>query len=245
MKEDFRKFLKKLLRGPYHKLGLGVKWDRLLIKDLSEYFSLSKKETIFYLKKATKLNADLWKTFNPKNEQEIREFYSFTPYSIFSLAYWHMKRYQRDFRKKLVKYAYGHTLDYGGGIGDLSIELAKKGLSVSYADVEGKTFEFAKWLFKENNLVIPMIDLNKENLTQHYDTVICIDVIEHVSDPGLLLRDIGSHIKKGGSLIITNLQVEEILEDYPMHFKVEFDAKEYLRSLGFQNKEFPWLWIKY
>jgi len=72
----------------------------------------------------------------------------------------------------------------------------------------------------------------------------CIDVVEHVLEPKALLRDLTSHIKKGGFLIITNLYVGEILENHPMHFKVEFGAEEYLKSLGFHKGEFPWLWVK-
>ena len=232
------------LRWLYHKWKLRVKWNRSLIKNLAEYFVLSEKEVVFYLKAGVELNAHLWKVLHPRNKEEIEQFYSFTPYYIFELAHWHMQKYQRDFRKEVISHTYGNTLDYGAGIGDLCIELAKKGLSVTYTDVGSRTFEFAKWLFKKHNLSIKMIDVNKESLTQQYDTIICIDVIEHVFDPRELLKDITSHIKKEGHLIITNLNVEEVLENYPMHFKVEFGAEEYLRFLGFYRKEFPWLWIK-
>ena len=236
--------IKKPLRYLYYKSSLGIKLDKDLIKYLKEYFSLSEKKVIFYLKKSRKLNAGLWELLNPKNEQEIKSFYSFNPYYVFSLAHWHMYKTQRDFRRQIIKSSQGNVLDYGAGIGDLCIELVKKGLTVNYADLNGKTFEFAKWLFKKNNLDIKMIDLSKEALTQEYDTVICVDVIEHVSDPRALLRDLALCVRRGGSLIITNLQLEEISQDHPMHFKIDFNAEKYLKTIGFEKKEPSWLWIK-
>ena len=194
LKKNLPRPLWKILRWFYHRFYLGIKWDKSLIEDLSEYFGLTEKEVVSYLKKGRKLNADLWKMSDPKDEEEIRKFYSFTPYYIFSLAFWHMQKYQRDFRGQVVKYARGDVLDYGAGIGDLSIDFSKKGLNVRYADLKGKSFEFANWLFKKHGFDIKMIDLDKEALTQEYDTVVCVDVIEHVVNPQDLLKDLAAHI---------------------------------------------------
>ena len=64
---------------------------------------------------------------DPKTEEEVEKFYEITPYYPFELAYWHMQRYQRKFRKEIVNLSFGEVLDYGAGIGDLCIELAKRG----------------------------------------------------------------------------------------------------------------------
>lgn len=168
MKKDFKKFSKGLLRIPYHKLGLGVKLNEPLINDLAQYFSfsLNRKEVIFYLKNSKKLNADLWNISSPKTEQEIEQFYAFTPYYVFALAYWHMKKYQRNLRQNILNYAHGNILDYGAGIGDLCLDLSKEPLSssITYADVGGKTFNFAKWLLEKNDASIKVINLDKEKI---------------------------------------------------------------------------------
>lgn len=238
--------IKKLIRILYHKLGLGVKLNESLIKDLEEYFSLNRKQTIFYLKNSKKLNADLWNISNPKTEQEIKEFYTFTPYYVFALAYWHMKKYQRTLRRNMLNNSFGDVLDYGGGIGDLCLDIIKNSqcLSITYADVNGKTFDFAKWLFQKHKVSVKMTDLDKEKIQGQYDTIICIDVIEHILEPKTLIKSIVNSLKSNGRLIITNLEIEEVSAEDPMHFKIEFNAKEYLESLGLVNKEFPWLWIK-
>ena len=88
-----------------------------------------------------------WDIWDPKTDDEIKKFYETVRYNAFSLAYWHMQRAQRKFRDKIVKISSGDVLDYGSGIGDMSIKLAEKGLNVSYCDVRGENMKFAKWLF--------------------------------------------------------------------------------------------------
>jgi 2-polyprenyl-3-methyl-5-hydroxy-6-metoxy-1,4-benzoquinol methylase len=238
--------IKKPLSWIYNKWNnkWNLKIDKDMVRDLAEYFNLDQKEILWLLQPGERLNADFWHILNPKTEKEIEEFYSINPFYIFELLFWHMKGYQRRFRSEIIKLAEGEILDFGGGIGDLSIELAKKGGNCDYADIYGKTFEFAKWLFQKKGCDIKMIDLSKDKLLKEYDTILCIDVIEHVTNPKIVLKDLANHLKINGRLIITNLNVLEVSEAHPMHFKIDFDAEKYLNLLGlFKTKE-PWLWIK-
>lgn len=235
--------IKNILRRLYNIWRLRLIVDNKIVDEVSEYYELSRKETMRLMKSGRQLNADLWRAFHPKSDQEKNEFYEFTPFYIFELLCWHMQRDQRNFRNAIVEAAHGEVLDFGGGSGDLTAKLAEVGLSVTYADVHGKTFDFAKWLFKKRKLSVKMVNLSKDRLGGKYDTIICIDVIEHVPDPKETLYMIVSLLNRGGSLIITNLEVEEILETHPMHNKVDFGAEEYLASHGF-IREKPWLWVK-
>jgi ubiquinone/menaquinone biosynthesis C-methylase UbiE len=230
--------------------------DKEMIEDLTEFYNMSFKnseyrlsyeEAISLCKVAVRINADLWNILNPKTEEEIKYFYEIVPYYPFELAYWHMKVWQRRLRKEVVSLSFGEVLDYGGGIGDLCMELAKKGLSVTYGDVPGKNWEFAKWLFEKKELNINMIDLGKGKILKEkeYDTIICIDTIEHILNPKGVLEDIATHLKSNGRLVITALNCPGETENIPMHLRMEFDAKDLLNSLGvFKSKEKDWLWIK-
>lgn len=224
-----------------------------MVKDLAEYFDLSLEETICMLKVSKRINADLWRILDPKSEDEIFQFYRVTPYEIFDTAYWHMSRYQRKLRSEIVKISYGEVLDYGGGIGDLSVMLAQKGLNVTYLEIPGKTFEFAKWLFKKRQVLdkVQMIPADELDKLEYYDTIICLDVIEHVADQIYVLEKLGEHLNKNGILIITNLCDLEKDEDLPMEFEVDFDAEKFLNDMGIykMNKNFnylkdEWVWIK-
>ena len=236
--------VKKILRPLYNKLDPPISLDKIMVKDLSEYFDLTQEETICMLKLGKRLNRDLWNILNPKTEKEIEEFYQITPYYVFDLAYWHAQRNQRSFRREIVKACRGNVLDYGGGIGDLCIELAKKGLNVTYADVNGETFKFAEWIFKRRHYKIKMIDLKKEDLKEKYDTILCIDVIEHVINPQMTLKRLAEHLRKNGRLIITNLDLHKKSKMYPMHLDSDLDTKKLLNSFGLLETKNDWLWIK-
>lgn len=231
------------LVAPVYRLIYRPILDKKLLHEVMEYKNLSKTEAICMFKLAAKLNAMFWTGLNPKTAEQIEKFYRITPFYIYDLAYWHMNRGQRKLRDSIVKIASGDVLDYGGGIGDLSARLAEKGLNVTYTDVQGKTFEFAKWLFKKRQLSIEVLDLEKHPFSKQYDTIICVDVIEHIHDPKTVLEKMAISIKKQGRLIITNLQAHGS-EDYPMHFKITLNVEELLKSLGMTKTDKKWLWVK-
>jgi 2-polyprenyl-3-methyl-5-hydroxy-6-metoxy-1,4-benzoquinol methylase len=240
LKKIFPERVKFLIRPIY--LFFDIKVSREVIDDLGEYFNLPKKDIKRFLKNGHKLSADLWKCFNPKAEKEINNFYKLNPFYVFDLLYWQGTSTQKEFRKNILNLAKGNVLDYGGGAGDMSLMLSKSGFLVDYADLPSKTSDFAKWWFGKHNCKIRVIDLENEEIFQKYDTILCLDVIEHIIKPDELLNKFANYLNKDGVLIITNLKAETS-KDAPMHFKINFDAEEYLKSLGFEKRK-PFLWIK-
>ena len=237
------KFFQSIVKELYRKWNDIVIFNEEIVGVLSEYFNISKKEITWLLKSGGRLNADFWLMYNPKTDQEKVDFYQLKPFYIFDLAYWHMTRVQIKFRSKLLSLASGKVLDYGAGIGDFTLNIYKNKLPTSYADVGGKTFEFAKWLFKKNSADIIMIDLAKEDISDSYDTIFCVDVIEHVNNPKEVLTKLISHLNKGGKIVVTALTINEESNIHPMHQKIDFD-KDYIHSLGMKETEYPWLFIK-
>lgn len=233
--------VKKPLRWIYHKWN--IKLDEEIIRELGEYYNLNGKEIRRLLSIAGRLNADFWYCQNPKTEEDVRKFYEDTPFYVLNLIFWHSTKYQRDLRVKFLQLAHGKVLDYGGGAGDLSLDLVRNGLIVDYADLGGKTFNFAKWLFAKNNCDINMINLSESELFKKYDTIFCIDVVEHVKQPKVLLKSLIDHLENNGKLIITALH-PDISKDVPMHFGMEFNPEAYLNSLGMVKAKEEFLWIK-
>jgi len=254
------KYLPKHIKGPliqlYRRWSSRILLDKEQIKDLIEFYNmkfgyneakLSYDEAICLCKVGWRVNADFWNMLMPKTNAEIKEFYKNVPYYPFELAYWHMCVGQKRFRKEVVNYSFGEVLDYGGGIGDLCVALAKKGLNVTYGDVQGINWEFAKWLFKKGGYDIAMIDLGVSKLPKEkkYHTIICIDTIEHLPNPEVVLEDMATHLSNGGRLIITALNCIEKKEDNPMHLKMDFDAENLLNSFGISKSDVcDWLWFK-
>ena len=222
-----------------------VVWDNELISDLMEFFDLTRDETIKLLKAGKKAFHMMWNALEPKTDEEIIRFYEISPFNVFSLAYWHMNRHQRRFRRQVIEHCYGKVLDYGGGIGDLCIELARRGFDVTYSDVKGKNMEFAMWRFMKKGLNVKVIDLVRDQrLLEQYDTILCIDVIEHVPTPKNTLKTISQHLKPNGKLIITNLTCPGPTKQNPTHRKIDFDAKQLLNPLGIVPTDMEWLWLK-
>jgi hypothetical protein len=60
------------------------------------------------------------------------------------------------------------VLDFGGGVGDISIRLAEKGLNVTYAEVKGRNKDFATWLFHRrqpgNRIEVLDIETDEEKI---------------------------------------------------------------------------------
>jgi len=170
------------------------------------------------------------------------------PYDVFSLAYWHMSRGQRKFRKRIVKESFGDVLDYGGGIGDLSLKMARKNLNVTYTEVNGENMEFASAFFKKMGYNIEVLDVEKEQekiWVKKYDTIVCIDVIEHIPHPEAVLKKMAEHLRDNGRLIITALDCIGPTDDAPMHFKIDFNVEKFLNSFKvFKSNTYNWLWVK-
>lgn len=205
-----------------------------------------RQDGIMMLKISFRFANDLWRLQNPSNDAEILEFYKIVPWYIFDIARTHMLRGDRRFKKRVVNECEGSVLDYGGGIGDLSAKLAERGHTVTYLDVESKNREFAKWYFKKKGLNIKTLVAERQlELPDCYDTIICLEVIEHLTNPKEALLMMVRHLKKEGKLIITQLDCEGSTESNPMHFKINFDAELLLKSQGlYKSSHYPWLWIK-
>jgi SAM-dependent methyltransferase len=217
--------------------------DKRLLRDVTEYLNLRESEVIRMLPLGKKLSAMLWTALSPKTEEEIQRFYEITPFYICELAYWHMQRREKKLRDKIAQIAFGNVLDYGGGIGDLSARLVEKGLNVTYADIRGKTFEFAEWLFRKRGLKIRTIDLTKEGLPEKYDTIICIDVLEHIPHPEVALATIAEHLNDNGRLVL-KVGAPEDKNSHPMHLEIQVDVEQMLGSLGLLITDEEWLWVK-
>ena len=248
-------FVREPLIRLYQKSNSKTIWDKELMIDLMEYYNLNHDDNLSYdetkcmIKLGRRLFCDFWeRSPPPKTEEEIMTFYKTAPYDEFSLAYWHMHRWQRKFENSVVANSFGDVLDYGGGIGILSIKLAKKGLNVTYADVNGKNMEFARWIFKKRGCQIEVLDVEKDEekiWMKEYSTIVCLDVIEHVPHPKIVLEKIAGRLRDNGRLIISQLSCQGPDETAPMHFEIDFDAEKLLNSFGvFKSEVHDWLWVK-
>jgi methionine biosynthesis protein MetW len=101
-------------------------------------------------------------------------------------------------------------LDIGCGSGILAALLAKKYTTVYGVDFSPIALEKAK----DRGIKTKMVNLNEDHLPfedNYFDSVACLDVIEHVIDPRFLLPEINRVLRIGGTLVIAAPNIQYFL----------------------------------
>lgn len=75
-------------------------------------------------------------------------------------------------------------LDLGGGEGAYALELQRRGCDVTVADIEPGSLRIAE----QNGLQTLLLNPDAEEIEGEFDTVLLLDVLEHLDDPLPLLR---------------------------------------------------------
>lgn len=148
-----------------------------------------------------------------EDKNEIIEYYRGTKQFVYPLAYWEAtKGKQNEFRKIYLfcrKFGIGKLLDFGGGVGGMSIFMSGFRIKCDYLDVAGHTSDFAKWRFKERKINVRCY-FDWESLPNAaYDGVVAYDVLEHLFDVESAIKEIGRTLQKRGSLITRSAFVSE------------------------------------
>lgn len=137
--------------------------------------------------------------------------------------------------EKTANLASGRVLDYGAGIGDLSLELAQRGLEVTYYEVNNECSKFADFLFDE----FKVQDKVTYDLKEKYNTIFAINVIDHTDNPLEVLQMFHKKLTLDGILVIevsyddefnpvhisTNSEIRKI-ENYLYSAFTEIDVEE-------------------
>ncbi len=99
-----------------------------------------------------------------------------------------------------------HVLDVGCGGGVLSEAMAFKGAIVTGLDVEPEAILTAKAHAKESKLKIKYVCQPIEAFnTRSFDVVTCMEMLEHVLDPQLVIEHSARLLKTGGYLFLSTI----------------------------------------
>jgi 2-polyprenyl-3-methyl-5-hydroxy-6-metoxy-1,4-benzoquinol methylase len=123
----------------------------------------------------------------------------------------HADHFNRWMYDAIAPYCQGEILEIGSGIGNISLYLLEKNRPVALSDLRKDYCEILKRRFAsfQNLHGVYSLDLSAADpaadlpeLYGRYDTVIALNVVEHIGDDGLAIRNCRRLLKPGGRLVI-------------------------------------------
>lgn len=98
------------------------------------------------------------------------------------------------------------VLDVGCGGGILSLAMAEKGAKVTGLDVEKESLEVAKEKAIKKKLEVNFVCTPIENYQeQTFELVTCMEMLEHVANPTLVIEHCAKRLNKGGLLFLSTI----------------------------------------
>jgi 2-polyprenyl-3-methyl-5-hydroxy-6-metoxy-1,4-benzoquinol methylase len=219
--------------------GYNVNKDREeVVHELAEFLRLDPALVKKLLPKGTYLSAEEWKRIVKRVDVDLYDFYSQSEYYIFDLCYgnyWNIGTYVGMIL--IAMNSKGRILDYGGGVGSQLIISWRTGLrDLTYYDIKGRIFDFAKYRFERRGMRVNMVEASdtEDKLGGTYDTIYCREVLEHVRDPFFHLERLDEHLVKKGRLFLSYHFEKD--ENHPMHFSHVVNVDKWFRDRGYEAK---------
>ena len=203
--------------------------------------TINKKE----IEKFSKIAAQWW---NPNGK--FKPLHKFNPIRIKYIRDNIVKKFNLKSSSKPLKNI--SILDIGCGGGLLSEPMSRMGAKVVGIDASKKNINVAKYHAKRNKLKIDYICSYPENLKKNkrFDVILNMEIVEHVEDLKLFIKETSKLLKKDGLMFIATLNktlksyafaivgAEYILRWLPIgtHEWEKFVEPEKLIKLGKENK---------
>lgn len=184
--------------------------------------------------------------------QQVGQFYEDTVGTahLLELAAWHLGSadYIADTLRLQQRFARGQVLDFGGGIGShaLAAAVLPDVQAVWYVDLNPHNRAFVAARAQALGLgsrVHCCRDLDDPALPRAFDTVVCLDVLEHLSDPAAQLELFASRMTPAATALLNWYFFKGFAGEYPFHFDEPELVERFFRTLQTRFLEVfhPWL----
>jgi 2-polyprenyl-6-hydroxyphenyl methylase/3-demethylubiquinone-9 3-methyltransferase len=204
--------------------------------------TINKKE----IDKFSKIANEWW---NP--EGKFKPLHKFNPIRIDYLKKNIIKHFDIKNKKNNKPLNGVSILDIGCGGGLLSEPMFRLGAKVTGIDASEKNIKIAKFHSKKQNLKINYLCTSPDNMkgNEKFDVILNMEIVEHVDNLDLFLKESSSHLKKNGIMFIATLNktlksyvfaivgAEYILRWLPIgtHEWEKFVTPKYLSELSKKN----------
>jgi hypothetical protein len=157
---------------------------------------------------------------------------------LLELAAWHLDSadYIADTLRLQERFARGQVLDFGGGIG--SHALAAAGLDgveqVWFVDLNPHNRRFVAERAERLGLAGKLRcvrDLQDPCLPGQFDTVVCLDVLEHLSDPATQLVEFADRMDRDAVALLNWYFFKGHHGEYPFHVDDPMLVEQFFRTL--------------
>ncbi len=137
-------------------------------------------------------------------------------------TYWYILEYLHLAVPKLSNL---RVLDVGCGVGTLPLYLAKHGALVRGIDISARAIRIAQKAAELSGLddAATFEEVELKRGAKKYDLVVCSEVIEHIPNDVAFMKQLASHLKPGGVLLLTTPSRDNVL--HQLSFYEEFDKE--------------------
>jgi len=157
---------------------------------------------------------------------------------LLELAAWHLGSadYIADTLRLQQRFARGQVLDFGGGIGSHALAAAAlpEVEAVWFVDLNPSNRAFVAARAAELGLgerLRCFRDLDDPQLPERFDTIVCLDVLEHLSDPAAQLKRFAQRLQPAGIALLNWYFFKGFHGEYPFHFDDPQLVERFFRTL--------------
>jgi SAM-dependent methyltransferase len=169
---------------------------------------------------------------------------------LLELAAWHLGSgsYIADTLRLQAHFARGQVLDFGGGIGTHALAAAAlpQVERVWFVDLNPRNRAFVSWRATQLGLqdrISCHRDLGDPSLPARFDTLVCLDVLEHLKDPAGQLEEFAQRLCSGGIALLNWYFFRGFANEYPFHLDDPVQVGHFFLTLQqrFLEVFHPWL----
>ena len=157
---------------------------------------------------------------------------------LLELAAWHLGSadYIADTLRLQQQFAKGQVLDFGGGIGSHALAAAALPAveNVWFVDLNPHNRAFVEGRAQQLGLAHKLAcfrDLDDPGLPQQFDTVVCLDVLEHLPDPAGQLEIFAGRMGPEAVALLNWYFFKGHNGEYPFHFDEPELVEAFFRTL--------------